>query len=493
MKKHNCLSAALLLAVLLMQTTACGGTSDPVETNADTVNTDSAAVTETAEEYTAPNVSYNGETYTFAGFQYEHVWKIMDYTMHPEETTGETINDAIFKANQAVEDTLNIQLEMLPLNSDTRNNPVELTKHIMAGDDAFRFSMMRTVGLSAFLATPDMLVDLNSISTLDLSHSWWDQKSVAEGNLYGKQYAVVGDLCFFSYGAPIVVYFSEQMAQNLDLEDPYQLVRDGKWTWDKMTAMAKAAANDIDGNGTMDRESDHFGYSAERDTMNYSLIAAGVRYTERESDGSISLVLDEYGETITSVVDKYRALYQDRNYTMIASGTQEMFDYLLAGLKADRLLFWCNQLLIALDLRDMDSDFGILPQPKLSEEQSEYYSTTNTWWCEHAIVPTTNPDLDQTGYVLDTMGYYYQQYVKPAFIDTTVYNKTIRNDDSKEMVELIYDTQSYDIGIIFNWGGIVETMIGLGDKDAAGFASQYASVESMVKSAMDKTIEALQE
>jgi hypothetical protein len=96
-----------------------------------------------------------------------------------------------------------------------------------------------------------------------------------------------------------------------------------------------------------------------------------------------------------------------------------------------------------------------------------------------------------TGNVLEAMGYYSQQYVTPAFIETTVLGKSIRDDDSAKMVEMILDNQAYDIALLFNWGNI-SGMISNMEKDTGlGLASEYAKIEPTIKAEMQKTMDEL--
>lgn len=118
----------------------------------------------------------------------------------------------------------------------------------------------------------------------------------------------------------------------------------------------------------------------------------------------------------------------------------------------------------------------------------EYCSTTNIAWCDNLIVPATNTDLERTGYILDAMGYYSQQLVTPAFIETTVLGKSLRDEDSAEMIELIYDTQVYDIALMFDWGGIANMLKGLANSESTNLASEYAKYESQIAAAMEKTM-----
>lgn len=80
-------------------------------------------------------------------------------------------------------------------------------------------------------------------------------------DLFGKQSVIkpldgLGGTYFFQeQGIPISGIFlgyNKTMIQDLGLEDPQQLYKDGKWTWDKFAELAKAGTKDTNGDSTND-------------------------------------------------------------------------------------------------------------------------------------------------------------------------------------------------------------------------------------------------
>ncbi|MGN1128059.1 MAG: hypothetical protein ACI4T6_03795 [Candidatus Flemingiibacterium sp.] len=86
---------------------------------------------------------------------------------------------------------------------------------------------------------------------------------------------------------------------------------------------------------------------------------------------------------------------------------------------------------------------------------------------------------------------YSQQIVTPAFIYTTIRGKSIRDEDSGKIIELIYDTQVYDIALLFDWGKVgtfVDTML---KNSSANLASEYAKIKDNITAAMEKTMDVI--
>ncbi len=485
--------ASLLLIALLVPLAACGEEDSVSDTTADTAQSDAPQTT--AAEYTAPSVNYDGKTFTVAGMDASSLdYVISSYQMIAEEENSEIINDSIVKMTLQVEEELGVNLKNNPYTFNDRSALTDITKTVYAGLDEYQAVFPVAAGLKTLLSNPSVLADLSSFTTLDFSRSWWDQASIEEYRIGGVLYAAKGDICFFSKGAPLAVFFNTSMAADFRLDNPYQLVYDGKWTMDRMIEMASAVANDINGNQKVDEKDDRFGAIFERSSLGYMLMGSGVDFSRRGEKDTIEITL--YDERTLAIVEKMVPFLRTKNTVLLdvdfyGSYSNPFTDLFTPTFMENRSLFFTNQLLQALDFRAMEADFGILPLPKFEEEQSSYYSTSNTSWEDYLIVPVTNQAFEMTGHVLDAMGYYSQQYVTPAFIETSVLGKSVRDDDSAKMVELIYDTHVYDVARIFGWGGINSMINTLVDNSSTALASEYAKIESAIMEAMKNTMNEL--
>lgn len=480
------MTAVLLLAALACGMMSCGGET-PAGGNDTSAQDDTTATTEpeTTAEWTDPGIDFGGETFTIATHQWETSWDIAKYDqITPDEENGDVINDALVKRRRWVEEKFNLKLENFKL--EQRDSVNELVTTINAGEDAVDFAMVMSVSMPKLMATQNMVADLASIDSIDFTHSWWDDNATQEMTLFGKQYAALGDINFFIKGAPVVTFFNKEMIDTYQLDDPYQLVTDGKWTLDKYFSMAEATASDLNGNSEIDK-GDSFGLAAGFSTQEGFLLGCDVRYSKHDSEKIEATIMSEKTVTALEKIDKFMktksVVMMDGDYQ--EDGKNVYFDLFIPTLADSRCLFYSNQLLCALNMRNMDVDFGVLPMPKFDEAQKEYTSSSNTWFTDYLVIPSTNQDLERTGAVIEAMGYYSAQNVTPAFIDNVVMNKALRDEQSAEMVKILYSTMQYDVAQIFNWGGITDTMYVIWFSDGQSYSSVYASY----KSAIDKAIE----
>jgi len=482
---------SLFLALFLL--TSCGGTTG--ETDAALENEPAAETVAETEppEYILPEVDYDGETFTVGAVDYYSqgggVWKAQDYCEAYADATGDPLHDAIFERNNIIEEELNVNLEAYSFSKLGNVAGGELKTLVLAGETIVDLASLPGQSMPAVLSA-GICMDLHDITTVDFTKSWWDATSVETFDIMGTLYAATGDFCLNTAFSPITYFFSKQLAEQHHLEDPYTLVKEGKWTLDASIKMAETVSTDVNGNGTADILEDHFGIMLESVSMTSAILAGGVHLTEKDADGKPVLAVDQ--ELAANIVEKLQPFFFNDKVTMHngrINGYGNVFTELfLPAFQENRGLFYNNQLLVALDLREMDADFGILPHPKYNEEQAEYYGPVNYHWATFEVVPITNGRPDMTGHMMDALGYHSQQIVTPTYVEKTIQGKTLRDEESIEMLDLILDSRVYDLASIYDWGGISSMFNELGNSATKQFASTYAGKEKGAVSAIEKTI-----
>ncbi len=488
--------ASLLALLTVLSMAACASdaatTSDTTASDVADVET-TAAETTVASEYVDPGVDFGGAEFYIASYDSDNVfWQAATYCdAYVEEENGDPINDSVYRRNAAVEDELNVKLICRGFNdgSSGRNIANKVKPLILAGDDKLDMMYITGDGLSSLLGTGN-IIDLASIPTLDLSHSWWDEESVTSLSLLGSSYAVTGDASLYANFAPVIYFMNKQVAEDYSLGNLYDVVRDGSWTVDTALEKVRAVTADVNGDGVRGVE-DVYGLCGAPSMIMYAFDSSDIRLTKNDADGVPEPILNN-AKTV-GLIEKLVPFYLDREYVTLAtdySGYGNVYtDVFVPMFAENRVLFYNNQLLVAMNLRNMESDFGVLPNPKYDEAQDGYISTQSNSWASFVTVPTTVRDLNMTGYILDALGYYGQQYVTPAYIDTTVMDKALRDDDSAEMLEIILGSRHYEIAYYYNWGGIGSLVTAMVTGGTTDFASKYAAIEDTVAAKITETIE----
>ena len=453
--------------------------------------------TEDGITYTLPEADYNGDTFVIASREpVNGSWSIIAKNPYQqEEETGDVIDDAIFLRERTIEEQYNINLEMFPYDF---SKPLTVIKSMLAGDNLYDTIECSAWYINQFLAYHTLLVDYLSMDVVNLDHPWWEQTAIEKLSLGGRLYTITGDAVMIHPLSEAVIYFNKQIVDDYDLANPYQLVRDGKWTLDEMYSMSKIVASDLDGDNEMHVDTDRLGLMASDTSLAYFVRAAGFDLTQKNQDDIP--VLSMYSEHNVNVMNKVQTMLQDtdNNYNTAlvkpknAVNGEAFYALVLPSFKSGRGLFHFNWVFIAMDLRDMEIDFGMLPMPKYDENQDNYISLTCDNWDTFTMIPYTDDErIARAGTILEALGCYGMEYLTPATIDKTVSSKAVRDEDSIEMMSIIMDVINYDVASIYDWGGLVSFFRTFGGKENKEFASYYAAKENSIMTDMEKTLEAL--
>ena len=257
------------------------------------------------------------------------------------------------------------------------------------------------------------------------------------------------------------------------------MVEDGTWTFENFGKLVKTVSEDLNQDGKYTEE-DRFGLLVWDDSILGVVNAAGQRCAKINDNQEIELCF--YNESTISALEQYAAIAYSEQYALHFQRTSSSGATLM---QADKGLFYTCTVGSIPALREMDSDFGVLPYPKLNEEQDAYYSTVAPYNSNFVCVPMIQEDVDRTGTIMEALAYYGQKLVTPALYDVTLIGKGTRDAQSEPMLEIIFGNLVYDIGYCYQVGTINKDLIyALRDRDA-NFTSMYEKkaipAQSMLK------------
>ena len=397
-----------------------------------------------------------------------------------EEENGDTLNDSIWLRNTTVEEMYNVDIKGYTIKGGRNSQKLnDLTKSILSGDKEFDVAYIPGELTSVILSKPDYLIPLSDIETLDLTHTWWDQASAEAMTIMGNTLSATGDLIVSMTGSSTITLFNKRIAADNDI-DVYGIVRSGKMTFAEMYALAKDVIADLNGDGVMSPDDDRFGICFEAMNLGMFVEAAGEHLSGINEDGVPELMLDT--PRVAEIVQHFIGIIDD--YDVCCGPESRMRKISLDKFFSEERLFMLITNLQRMNAaRSYTTDFGVIPFPKY-EESDEYSAPVNTYWSSWLMIPSTQDDTDRCGTILDALGYYSQKYVTPAFIDTSITTKSIRDNDSAEMLEMILDNKVFDIGDFFDWGHILLYVMAMNhNKDiASAFASEQGKIDASIAS-----------
>lgn len=495
----NRILAFVFIMALIISFGACSSGGDNKNKNDGNVNDAGENTTEQPQDDVGGNTEQEAEIdimtlvpqQNLDGFEIrfltDEVWDWDFGPMHmetAEEQNGEPVNDAFYIRNTILEERLNIKIsETVFLANDA---VTRVKKLINSASDEYDVMLVQSWNIGS-IATEGGFVNLNSIPGLQLDKPWWDQNSIRDYSIHEHLYFMTGDYNLLNNDATWMLYFNKAIIQELGLDMPYDFVRGGKWTFDKMMEYQKAAALDKDGDGQW-TAADRWGQVTHTQHYTGLLIAGGEDLITRDSNG-----LPVYGQ----VTERFYKVYDKIIETMQLPGYTMNIYLNIKGLPADKhatynflngdALFCPEILAHTRRFRQMESDFGVLPHPKYDDNQENYNSYV-LGQVTVTCIPVTNINLAKTATVIDAMGMLSTHTIMPAYYEKSYIGKFFRDDESIDMIDIIRKNRVYSIADAYGWANITNTY-----QDAAIKATPMAAVleknKDKVNAAIQKTLD----
>lgn len=466
MKNFISLSLALILAVLSLLSCSDKGNAksetDPVEsTQQSASNTESESETE-AEKTVTDTVREKYSSYSYDGYEYKvlapgpnahfaydevgadvnEVWV--------EESDGTPLNDAIFARNLATEDLLGIKVTPIFADND-ENIRNQVKTEVTAGTTDYDtvLNRMDYIGPQA-----ESGLYLNLMDHLDTSNPWWDKNIVETFTMFNsKLYWITGDINVFDDFAVEVLFTNKSILEQNGFELPYKDVLEGKWTIDRMYQIAKACEKDLDGDGKMTVGKDVIGHIEGNDHIKHWIYAMGEKSCDIDKDGNLEVNI--LTESHISAIDTLFSYMVEKQMTY----TGAWQDFLKGG------IVFCGAMLGPINsLREMEDDFG--------------------------VIPMTNKDPDRTGIILEVLCGFSTDTVRSALYDVLFAAKLVRDTESVEMLNIIFDTKSYDWAVDFSWGGNFANLYnGIYNTKNNTYVSGATKSQKIINKMLDRVIE----
>ena len=223
--------------------------------------------------------------------------------------TGEIINDAVFDRNSKTEVLLDIKLEHL-FNS---NIPNMIKQAVSSSSNDFTAAIGSLSGLGSSFEAGE-LANLMNFENIDTTAEWYDKNCVDTFTLFGDRlYWLTGDYMLCDDYAVHVFFYNKNIIENNGFDQPYAMVKEGKWTMDYFDTLVNACVRDVDGNGTIDINSDKdiVGLVGNADEPKHWIYGAREKSIEIDDEGSF--VVNTLSERHINVAEKiYRILVEDK-------------------------------------------------------------------------------------------------------------------------------------------------------------------------------------
>ncbi len=432
----------LLMALLLA---SCGGTTAETETTApaETVAQETEIAETEPRDSLPADLDFAGETVTL------YVDKLCSLPEFHSELTGDVVEDAVYYRNLTVEERLNVALSFVDAESSWSDNlksfcnPV--SNSILAGDAAY--DIVAGYGVSVGNLASDMLFqDLSSTKYIDFDQPWWPDSLQTDLAVDGKLFFASGDISSNMVGTMFCVMFNKDLLDNYQIEYPYALVDEGKWTLDALFTLGQGVYQDLNANEKKD-DQDLYGIIAQVTSIDNLYYSCGMNIVEQDPEAGMVVSPDFGSEKMADLVTKLCALFHDGE--PVCLGEEGV---VFSVFQENRSLWALAGISDAVaELRDVDFGYGIIPTPKWDEAQEDYHTTIAYTGALYAIpLDVKNPDLSSA--VMEALaveGYYT---LSPAFFETALKVKYASDPDASRMYDIMKASLSFDFGRVYSTG-----------------------------------------
>jgi hypothetical protein len=322
---------------------------------------------------------------------------------------------------------------------------------------------------------------LNKVDYIDFSKKYWNPEVNKALSCNNKLYFTSSDFSLRDKSRAYIMLYNSDMVKENNLGNPIELVLNGKWTFDTMTKWSKAVANDVNGSGTVD-DQDIFGITLDSYNSFATFMAAcnNIMLTKNNSD---EFELSMNNEHTVNSIEKVLALTSSPNEAVFCDEWNGKVDYDYWSVaskifKAGRALF-ITTFPHGLKTYSADCNFkyGIIPFPKYDDKQENYYTMADNY-CMLFSIPLSNPEPDFSGFMLEALSYASTDTSLKAYYEISCKTKYTYDEDSAEMLDLIFSNILYEPARVFQINSISNIYNNIAKAKTNNFASVYASAES---------------
>ena len=473
----------MLFSAAVMTLTSCGEEEKPADNKQNNnqgggESEDSIYAEREAIDDELPERDYKGRTFRIASPRPTEI-KVSETAINK----GNLILDAKYDRNQAVENRFNVNVEVVYGSTATSEVNTYVAKTILSGVDEFDLFIGHQ-GSTGALVLKNLFTNWYDIDYIDFDKPWWAESCKDELTYDGKAILAVSDLNHQAIECTYAMFFNKSMAASYELGNLYNIALNGNWTYDTFYGMIKDIWED-DGDGKKN-SNDTFGFVTDGgDQTTQWLYAFENPIMTKDADGIPQISLKT-----SKINDIVKKIYDLNNNTTGAylpkddAWTRSMFIEGKAMFIVARIDFADTP-----ELRNFTDDYGILPIPKYDENQQSYHTMS---YAEQTVlaVPKTAKDLEFVGIITEALSAESYKKLTPTFYEIALKSRYLRDDESKEVLDIIIENRVFDFGYIYSgtgsFGSVLHDVVSAG----GNFESYYQQKSRIAGIHYDRVIRA---
>lgn len=490
----------MILTATLGLTSCKKNGEDGEETTVSTTLADDGGASEDDSELykDLPNADYKG--YEFNILVSESNYAIT--TMVPTEEEKDSLSMAMFNRNSFVKDSLKINIveTSLPYPAFTK---VQDEMRKLNNSNTYIYDVaINEAGFQTPLAQEGIYFALDDYEAyLDLDKPWWFTDAMETLKIDGRTCELFGDLHLMYYDSIHALAFNQNQFRDNKIEFPYDDVRAGTWMLEDLKTIV-ATIND-----NQDKEN-YYGIVGPKDFSTGFMTACGFSMVEQDEDEILrfydndELIVDIYEDLLDFYASNGDGMnnwihpdFGSEAYKSGAFAIEREANAASGIFSSGRgAIYYTSIGDIHQSLRKAEFDYGIIPLPKYSTDQPQYINF-NYSGAASCGLPVTSPDLERTCTVLEWLSAYSYKLVKPEYYDIVVQTRAVRDNDSIEMLDIIFGhdergTVKFELDLVYQIGIADCVRKNLSDNSTSLKSDLDSTKRGTAKSNINKVLEA---
>ena len=306
----------------------------------------------------------------------------------------------------------------------------EIQLKINAGD-YFSDILCVPFNIQCELIKRGLLMNLNKIPFLNLKAEYYNASATEALTLNGNIFGLVSDLTFNPSNI-YAVFYNKTLVKEYHIGNPLEMYKNGNWTHEGMLAVAKeltAAVNDLNGDSRWS-----IGFDKENnDLINGLFISSGNKYFLKRDYALPALnFANEKTLKLIDIISKIIAPPDE-------SG---MANYFTAGewnqnkaFENGNVLFSILKLNVIPDISDINFDWGILPVPALSPEESRFSFTDSGAMCVSILKGARNTEA--CGFITNALSMASYKQLQDIYVGEQMMYRLRDVDSVKTLREIV--------------------------------------------------------
>lgn len=445
---------SLVLALLMVTSVllACDNNDNNDDPSKDSVVATTDA--ETKAQSKLPAMNWGGVDYRVLGT--DATTKVFEnFEVYRAEMPEDVVGVAVWNRNSTLLDKYGLNVT-----GTFYAEPGNVAKvSLDSGDDLYDLIICKGWQMEPF-AKEGQLVNMANLKYIDFENDCWTDYAIDQMSFGGKLYYATNKFLLADKHRLWAIWYNRELARELNVGYLEQEVFDNTWTLERVAQIAKTCAGEVDGSEGM-TSGDRWGLLLSS-PANWVPLAygSGFRVSQKGVDnypvmiGATDEMLDIVDRVFEITTDMSTCFMQYLRPTENENSAQTS-EIWLAG----RGVLYTHCISFSSNLYMATFEYGVLPMPKYTEEQQDYFCFPDTGnGCLFAVPATVN-DIEKAGFGLQAISEESVDTTYREYIDTKCKFQLAYDADMAKCFELIFDSYVYDVGFVNNYGEIGDKLL----------------------------------